>query len=141
MGQAMSNPCCGRERIGDRDSPCMPLRRITALQDARVHFINDSPMMCVLRDNLSVCIMLAHDKQSLAHARRTRIDMSCGCDGYSGMSCGSGVQASCPAACGPHDFALVTTNMRVDVMQAMKGGSFMVKDVNGITLFQARFSQ
>ena len=119
----------------------MPLRRITALQDARVHFINDSPMMCVLRDNLSVCTMLAYDKQSLIHSRRTRIDMSCGCEGYSGMSCGPGVQASCPAACGPHDFALVTTNMRVDVMQAVKGGSFMVKDVNGITLFQARFSQ
>ena len=53
MGQAMSNPCCGRERL-DKDAPCMPLRRITALQDARVHFINDSPMMCILRDGLSV---------------------------------------------------------------------------------------
>ena len=52
MGQAMSNPCCGRERF-DKDAPCMPLRRITALQDARVHFINDSPMMCILRDSLS----------------------------------------------------------------------------------------
>ena len=51
MGQAMSNPCCGRERF-DKDAPCMPLRRITALQDARVHFINDSPMMCILRDSL-----------------------------------------------------------------------------------------
>ncbi len=53
MGQAMSNPCCGRERL-DKDAPCMPLRRITALQDARVHFINDAPMMCILRDSLSV---------------------------------------------------------------------------------------
>ena len=32
----------------------MPLRRITALQDARVHFINDAPMMCILRDSLAV---------------------------------------------------------------------------------------
>ena len=53
MGQAMSNPCCGRERL-DKDAPCMPLRRITALQDARVHFINDAPMMCILRDSLAV---------------------------------------------------------------------------------------
>jgi len=53
MGNAVSNPCCGRERL-DKDAPCMPLRRITALQDARVHFINDSPMMCILRDNLTV---------------------------------------------------------------------------------------
>mmetsp|Transcript_1562 Transcript_1562/g.2115 ORF Transcript_1562/g.2115 Transcript_1562/m.2115 type:complete len:224 (+) Transcript_1562:191-862(+) len=52
MGNAVSNPCCGRERL-DKDAPCMPLRRITALQDARVHFINDSPMMCILRDNLT----------------------------------------------------------------------------------------
>lgn len=36
----------------DRESPSMPLRRITALQDSRVHFINDAPMMCLLRERL-----------------------------------------------------------------------------------------
>mmetsp|Transcript_26219 Transcript_26219/g.41043 ORF Transcript_26219/g.41043 Transcript_26219/m.41043 type:complete len:235 (-) Transcript_26219:168-872(-) len=51
MGQQMSNPCCGREKF-DKDGPSMPLRRITALQDARVHFINDAPMICVLRERL-----------------------------------------------------------------------------------------
>jgi hypothetical protein len=61
--QAMSNPCCGRERL-DKDAPCMPLRRITALQDARVHFINDSPMMCILRDSLTVSLSLPPRLQS-----------------------------------------------------------------------------
>lgn len=58
----MSNPCCGRERL-DKDAPCMPLRRITALQDARVHFINDSPMMCILRDSLTVSLTPAASDQ------------------------------------------------------------------------------
>ena len=69
MGQAMSNPCCGRERL-DKDAPCMPLRRITALQDARVHFINDAPMMCILRDSLAVC-PFRRRARAAARPRRT----------------------------------------------------------------------
>eukprot|EP00287_Rhodomonas_sp_CCMP768_P009964 CAMPEP_0196727272 /NCGR_PEP_ID=MMETSP1091-20130531/8299_1 /TAXON_ID=302021 /ORGANISM="Rhodomonas sp., Strain CCMP768" /LENGTH=221 /DNA_ID=CAMNT_0042069835 /DNA_START=43 /DNA_END=708 /DNA_ORIENTATION=+ len=47
----MSAPCCGRDRL-EREHPSVPLRRITALQDSRVHFINDAPMMCIMRQRL-----------------------------------------------------------------------------------------
>eukprot|EP00960_Hanusia_phi_P042260 755393-Hanusia_phi.AAC.5 len=57
MGQGGSSACCGRERErrgeeGDDIEVRMPLRRITALQDSRVHFINDAPMFCVWEEGM-----------------------------------------------------------------------------------------
>ena len=57
MGQGGSSACCGRERErrgeeGDDIEVRMPLRRITALQDTRVHFINDAPMFCMWEEGI-----------------------------------------------------------------------------------------
>ena len=51
MGATFSEPCCGvNRRVMEELVP--PLKSISILEDDRVHFLNDSPMTCVVRSYL-----------------------------------------------------------------------------------------
>ena len=51
MGASFSEPCCGTNRRA-MEELVPPLRSISVLEDDRVHFLNDSPMCCLVKNSL-----------------------------------------------------------------------------------------